>query len=125
MATVGLLHPRAMGATIARAIDGDVLWCPEGRSEATRRRAEGLERVPLDELLGRADVVISVCPPAAEDVARSVAGFAGVFVDANAISPMRAIRLGDRFVDAAAAFARWEGDKDADDLALETVLDHL
>ena len=53
----------------------------------------------------------------------------GHLVDANAISPMRAIRLGepfgDRFVDAAAAFARWEGDKDADDLALETVLDHL
>jgi hypothetical protein len=104
MATVGLLHPGAMGATIGRAVRGDVLWCPAGRGEASRRRAAGWEGVPLDELLARADVVISVCPPAfAEDVAGRVQGFAGVFVDANAISPMRAARLGEpfgeRFVD--------------------------
>jgi hypothetical protein len=104
MATVGLLHPGAMGATIGRAVRGEVLWCPEGRGEATRRRAEGFAGVALEELLARADVVISVCPPAfAEDVAASVRGFAGVFVDANAISPMRSVRLGspfgERFVD--------------------------
>src|SRR3954452_2580289 len=104
MATVGLLHPGAMGATIGRAVRGEVLWCPEGRSAATRKRAEGWEGVALEELPARADVVLSVCPPAAaEDVARSVAGFGGVFADANAISPMRAGRLGEpfgaRFVD--------------------------
>jgi 3-hydroxyisobutyrate dehydrogenase-like beta-hydroxyacid dehydrogenase len=104
MPTVGLLHPGAMGATIGRAVRGEVLWCPEGRSAATRRRARAWEGVPLDELPARADVVLSVCPPAfAEDVAGSVRGFAGVFVDANAISPMRSVRLGamfgERFVD--------------------------
>jgi hypothetical protein len=49
-------------------------------------------------------VVISICPPAAaEDVARSLTGFGGTFVDANAVSPMRKARLGapfrERFVD--------------------------
>ena len=36
-----------------------------------------------------ADVILSVCPPDnALEVARSVAGFTGLYVDANAISPM-------------------------------------
>src|SRR3954470_6687667 len=104
MATVGLLHPGAMGATIGRAVRGEVLWCPEGRSAATRARADGWEGVALEELLARADVVLSICPPAAaEDVARSVAGFGGGFADANAVSPLRSARLGEpfgaRFVD--------------------------
>src|SRR4051812_24561360 len=104
MATVGLLHPGAMGATVGRAVSGEVLWCPERRSAASARRASGWEGVALDELLARADVVLSVCPPAAaEDVAAAAAGFAGVFVDANAINPERSARLGEpfgeRFVD--------------------------
>jgi hypothetical protein len=37
-----------------------------------------------------ADVILSICPPhAALDVARSVSAFAGIYVDANAISPAR------------------------------------
>jgi Domain of unknown function (DUF1932) len=107
MTTVGLLHPGAMGATLARGIAGaELLWCPDGRSAATRRRAEaaGLRPCALDELLDAADVVISICPPAAaEGVAGSLRGFTGTFVDANAVSPMRKARLGapfaDRFVD--------------------------
>jgi hypothetical protein len=107
MPTVGLLHPGAMGATLARGIAGaKVLWCPDGRSGATRRRAEaaGLTPVALDGLLKEADVVISICPPAAAaDVAGSLHDFAGIFVDANAVSPMRKARLGapfaERFVD--------------------------
>src|ERR1700742_3307908 len=107
MATVGVLHPGAMGATLARGIAGaEVLWCPDGRGGATRRRAEaaGLTPSTLPDLLARADVVVSICPPAAaEALAESVAGFAGTFVDANAVSPMRKARLGapfgERFVD--------------------------
>jgi len=41
-------------------------------------------------------VLISVCPPhAAEDVAREVlaAGFRGLYIDANAIAPKRAVRI--------------------------------
>jgi hypothetical protein len=107
MTTVGLLHPGAMGATLSRGTAGaDVLWYPNGRSGATRRRAEaaGLTPFALDGLLAAADMVISICPPAfAEDVARSAGGFGGTFVDANAVSPARKARLGEpfgeRFVD--------------------------
>jgi 3-hydroxyisobutyrate dehydrogenase-like beta-hydroxyacid dehydrogenase len=92
--TVGLLHPGEMGAALGgllRATDVPVLWASDGRSaESARRAAEaGLEDVgSLESLVARCDVLLSVCPPhAALDVARSVAGFDGVFVDANAIAP--------------------------------------
>jgi 3-hydroxyisobutyrate dehydrogenase-like beta-hydroxyacid dehydrogenase len=84
----------------------------EARSDATRQRAAkvGLhEARTFDELLERCDLIVSVCPPhAAEALARDVvrAGFRGLFVDANAIAPDRAIdiadmmtRAGVRFVD--------------------------
>jgi 3-hydroxyisobutyrate dehydrogenase-like beta-hydroxyacid dehydrogenase len=103
---VGLLFPGEMGAAVGRAIRGEVLWAGEGRSEATRRRASGFTDVgSVAELASSSDVVLSVCPPAiAEDVAEEVfaAGFDGVFVDANAVSPARMRRmasLGDRVVD--------------------------
>ncbi|MEV7782726.1 DUF1932 domain-containing protein [Kitasatospora sp. NPDC088351] len=91
-----------MGAAVAAcavSAGARVLWCPAGRSAATVRRAEqaGLELVAeLSELLRQAEVVLSLCPPAAaEDVAREVAEhrFAGVFVEGNAISPERAERI--------------------------------
>lgn len=103
MTTVGLLHPGAMGATVGAACRADVVWCAAGRSAATRARAAaaGLEPVgSLSELVGRSDVVVSVCPPAeAERVAESVAsaGFDGVYVDANAVSPGTARGVAERF----------------------------
>jgi 3-hydroxyisobutyrate dehydrogenase-like beta-hydroxyacid dehydrogenase len=54
----------------------------------------------LDELISRADVIVSVCPPdAAVDVAEAVsnAGFDGIYVDANAIAPATARSIGARF----------------------------
>jgi 3-hydroxyisobutyrate dehydrogenase-like beta-hydroxyacid dehydrogenase len=43
------------------------------------------------ELARTCEVILSVCPPhAALDVARSVRGFRGVYVDANAVSPVTA-----------------------------------
>jgi 3-hydroxyisobutyrate dehydrogenase-like beta-hydroxyacid dehydrogenase len=93
---VGLLHPGEMGAAVGRCLaDGghQVLWTPEGRSAATAERAEkaGLIASRLPELVRRCDLIVSVCPPhAALDVARQVAGFGGIFVDANAISPATA-----------------------------------
>jgi hypothetical protein len=73
-----------MGAALAAALHEDVIWVPEGRSAQTAARARGL--TPGDPL--EADVILSVCPPhAALDVARSVTGFTGVYVDANAVSP--------------------------------------
>ncbi len=107
-AVTAVLHPGAMGATVAAACGGRVLWVSRGRSAATRARAAaaGLAEAPdLGEIVGRADTVISVCPPhAAEAVAEEVAaaGFDGRYVDANAVSPATARRMAacfERFVD--------------------------
>jgi 3-hydroxyisobutyrate dehydrogenase-like beta-hydroxyacid dehydrogenase len=87
-----------MGAAVAAqalAAGHEVLWVPEGRSEATRRRAKEAGATACDSLdtaLERSDVVLSICPPqAAEDVAAIVAdhAFSGLYVDANAINPER------------------------------------
>src|SRR2546425_1087536 len=51
----------------------------------------------LADLVGRADLVLCICPPeAAREVAASVvaAGFAGLYVDANAVSPATAAAIG-------------------------------
>jgi 3-hydroxyisobutyrate dehydrogenase-like beta-hydroxyacid dehydrogenase len=96
--TIGLLHPGEMGAAVGQCLAGAghrVLWVPDGRSSATAARAAaaGLTGVGggLAELVRRAEVIMSVSPPhAALDIARQVAGFGGVYVDANAISPATA-----------------------------------
>ncbi|MCQ4203885.1 DUF1932 domain-containing protein [Streptomyces coelicoflavus] len=100
--TVGILHPGSMGAAVAACATTSataVLWCESGRSAASVERAARFGLTPvatLAELLDRSDIVISLCPPAAaEDLARDVAGrrFAGVYVEANAISPVRTQRI--------------------------------
>lgn len=97
--TVAVLHLGQMGAAVAAQlcrVGHFVLWCPAGRGGATVARADkaGLEPVAdLAELLDRADVVLSICPPAAaEDVAASVAAhrYRGVF--ASQLSPFLEIR---------------------------------
>jgi 3-hydroxyisobutyrate dehydrogenase-like beta-hydroxyacid dehydrogenase len=105
--TVGLLHPGSMGSAFGaqlRARGHIVLWCPDGRSDATRRRADsaGLEAAALPELVSHSDVLLSLCPPAAaEENAGQVAELgmseAGtIYVDANAVSPSRVVSLADR-----------------------------
>jgi 3-hydroxyisobutyrate dehydrogenase-like beta-hydroxyacid dehydrogenase len=88
----------AVGAEL-RARGTQVLWASDGRSEATVRRATeaALEDAgTLDELARRSDVIVSVCPPhAALDVARSVRGFTGVYVDANAVAPATTREIAD------------------------------
>ncbi|MDX6411149.1 MAG: hypothetical protein QOE91_665, partial [Gaiellaceae bacterium] len=102
-----------MGSALGAALVAEgraAIFASAGRSDATRRRGQeaGLDDVvTLDELREQADVIVSVCPPhAALEVAASVAGFRGLYVDANAVSPAtaRAIatdveRGGARFVD--------------------------
>ena len=116
-AAVGFLHPGEMGVALASLVvkrGARACWTPQGRSERTRERARsaGLHECPdLEALCASCPVVVSICPPhAALDVARSVAqaGFRGLFVDANAISPGHAIEIagllraaGADFVDAA------------------------
>ena len=98
--TIGLLHPGEMGAAVGQCLAAAghrVLWVPSGRSSASAARAEaaGLTGVDrgLAELVRSAEVIMSVCPPhAALDTARQVAaaGFGGLYLDANAISPATA-----------------------------------
>jgi 3-hydroxyisobutyrate dehydrogenase-like beta-hydroxyacid dehydrogenase len=105
--TIGLLHPGSMGSAIGaqlRARGHLVLWCPDGRSGATRRRAEdaGFEAESLRELISRSDILLSLCPPAAaEETAGQVAelGIADtgtIYVEANAVSPVRVQRIAER-----------------------------
>ncbi len=102
MAT-GFLHPGAMGASLAAVCRGTRLWCGDGRSEATKARAvaAGLEDVEfIGALVRRADIIISLCPPAeALGVAIAVAdaGFDGIYADVNAVAPATARLIGQRF----------------------------
>ncbi|MFK0238227.1 NAD(P)-dependent oxidoreductase [Streptomyces vinaceus] len=99
MTTIGLLHPGSMGAAIGGQLvraGHQVLWCPEGRSTTTVERAasNGLTASDLPHLLADAEVVLSICPPAAaEALARTAQGYAGIWVEANAITPQRTTRI--------------------------------
>lgn len=96
MSAVAVLHPGRMGAAVGALLvraGHEVRWLPEGRGEGSRRRAEAAGLVAADSLDG-CDVVLSICPPAfAVQVAKDVAGFAGIYVDANAISPATATEV--------------------------------
>jgi 3-hydroxyisobutyrate dehydrogenase-like beta-hydroxyacid dehydrogenase len=106
---VGLLHPGEMGAAVGAVLRErgvTVLWASAGRSPATAARAERAELQDtgeVAELCRRSEILLSVCPPhAAVEVARGAAGFTGLYVDANAISPGSArtiASLQTRFVD--------------------------
>ncbi len=95
---LGLMHPGAMGSSIAAALSSKYQtgWLSEGRSNETRRRANeaGLkEFVTLDAFLDQTDILFSICPPSeAVKLAQECigAGFKGTYVDANAVSPATA-----------------------------------
>ena len=109
MTVVGLLHPGEMGAAVGAALRErgvSVLWASAGRSPATveRAKAAGLEDAgDLGAVCRRCEVLLSICPPhAAVAVAQAAAGFAGTYVDANAIAPETARAIASvhpRFVD--------------------------
>ncbi len=110
---VGILHPGNMGISIAASAQNggcDVYWASEGRSAQTRGRAEKhnlRDAGTLPDLCHTCSVLISVCPPhAAEDVAGEVLAcdFTGLYLDANAISPQRVARIGERMAAAGVAF---------------------
>ena len=111
MTTIGLMHPGEMGAALGarlRERGHAVAWAAEGRSGATRARAAaaGLRDAgAIGAFLDECAVVLSVCPPhAALEVARAVAGYRGVFVDANAVSPATAAQIGRVVEDGGARF---------------------
>jgi 3-hydroxyisobutyrate dehydrogenase-like beta-hydroxyacid dehydrogenase len=110
---IGVLHPGAMGVSLAAAARNSghrVFWASAGRSEQTRQRADEndlQDAGTLGELVDTCGAIVSICPPhAAEAVAGQVleCGFGGAYLDANAISPERAMRIGERMAEAGADF---------------------
>ena len=97
------MHPGEMGISIAATAinNGHALyWVSENCSEKTRLRAEKYGLLELDsliELCQSCEIIFCISPPhVAEDVANSVIEhkFNGYYLDANAISPQRAIKIG-------------------------------
>ena len=110
---LGILHPGNMGISVAASAQKsgcDVYWISKGRSAQTRDRAEkfGLEDAgTMLNLCQACSAIVSVCPPhAAEEVAEQVLShdFQGLYLDANAISPQRVVRLGERMAAAGVSF---------------------
>ena len=110
---IGILHPGNMGISIAASAQNSghaVYWASEGRSPQTRERAERfglLDAHTLEELCSACSVIVSVCPPhAAEEVAAQVLAhsFQGLYLDVNAISPQRAMRIAGAVEEAGATF---------------------
>jgi 3-hydroxyisobutyrate dehydrogenase-like beta-hydroxyacid dehydrogenase len=100
---IGILHPGNMGVSVAAAAQKSgrvVYWVSAGRSPETRQRAQVhdlADAETLAALCNTCSMIISVCPPhAAEQVAQQVVAhdFHGIYVDANAIAPQRAERIG-------------------------------
>ena len=100
---IGFLHPGEMGISLAASAQntGHIAhWVSEGRSKLTGDRAAKYGLVDAQTLEGLCEacsVIVSVCPPhAAEEVAKNVvkASFGGYYLDANAISPQRTVKIG-------------------------------
>ncbi len=110
---IGILHPGAMGLSIAAAAQNSghtVHWVSAGRSEQTHARVAKFNLVDtgnLAQLCQTCPLIISICPPhAAETVAHQVIAhnFTGLYLDANAISPQRVVRIEQAITKAGATF---------------------
>lgn len=114
---IAVLSPGDMGSAVGRVLregGARVLTCVEGRSEATRRRAEDAGMVALPSLEGvvqQADLLVSIVPPlAAKPLAYDVAAAAAhvgarvLYCDANSIGPGTARTIEGMIVSAGGAF---------------------
>ena len=110
---LGVLHPGEMGISVAACAKNSghtVYWASQDRSTQTRARADQFDLFDagtLAQLCTTCAVLVSVCPPhAAEQVADQVLaqGYSGLYIDANAISPERAKRIGQAMEAGGAAF---------------------
>ena len=81
----------------------EVGWASVGRSQDTVRRAESVglaDAGDLRELARWSDVVVSVCPSAAVDVAGQVARIRPdglLYIDANSVAPETVRRIAGMF----------------------------
>ncbi len=110
---IGILHPGQMGISVAASAKNSgykVYWTSQGRSARTRERAESQDLIEIykfKELCHICSVLVSVCPPyAAENLASEVLalGFSGIYLEANAISPERVIRIGEKMMSEGVTF---------------------
>ena len=125
---IGILYPGEMGISLAASAQHNgrqVYWASEGRSANTQARAARFhlhDTYTVKNLCAECSLLISVCPPhAAEAVAQQVlaSAFAGLYLDANAISPQRAVRIGQAMREAGIDFVdggiiggpAWEPDR--------------
>ncbi|MEK9660479.1 MAG: DUF1932 domain-containing protein [Alphaproteobacteria bacterium] len=115
--TIGVIAPGDMGHAVGGALHDHghrVVTALDGRSDASRARAEkaGMDDLStLDAVLGAADLVLSILPPAeAEGFAGQVAaamartGACPVFADCNAVAPATVERIAATIADAGAGF---------------------
>ena len=110
---IGLVHPGEMGISLAATAQSSghqVYWASEGRSTQTRKRAAQFnlqDAQTFANLCATCSLIVSVCPPhAAETVAQQVLahGFTGMYLDANAIAPQRAVHMSQAMAAAGIAF---------------------
>ena len=115
MTTIAILAAGAMGSAIAARLTGRgarVVTVLEGRSAATRARAEGAGMVAVDDAgLMQADLLLSIVPPAdAAPLARSLlpalaaAERKPVYVDCNAVNVQTVRAVADLVAPTGAAF---------------------
>ncbi len=112
---IGIVSPGAMGSALGRAWAARgtrVVATVAGRSDRTRALAEGLELLPsLADVVAAADLVVSICPPAAaEECAATIleaaasTGATPVLADLNAVAPSVVEGLAARAAAAGLAF---------------------
>jgi 3-hydroxyisobutyrate dehydrogenase-like beta-hydroxyacid dehydrogenase len=113
---VAIIAQGAMGAGMASRLAGNgatVLTCLDGRSEASRRRAEaaGMRAVDLPTLAAESEIILSIVPPAeapglAAALARHLAAAQRkpIVADCNAVSPETVARIAERLLPTGCGF---------------------
>lgn len=115
--TIAVIAPGDMGHAVGGALHAHghrIVTALDGRSEASRARAAkaGMDDLgTLDAVLGTADLVLSILPPAeaagfAGQVAAAMArtGATPVFADCNAVAPATVARIAATIAEAGAGF---------------------
>ena len=114
--TIAVIAPGEMGAAIGRRLasaGARIVTRLEGRSGASRRRAEAAGMADVDQDgIARADMILSIVPPRdalalAEQLAPALAAAITkpLYVDCNAVSPATVLKVAERIEGAGCPFA--------------------
>ncbi|MBT6406980.1 MAG: NAD(P)-dependent oxidoreductase [Rhodospirillaceae bacterium] len=115
--TVAIVSPGDMGHNAGKAVKDEglrIITCLSGRSERTRilsAKAGFADFPSLEEMIGAADLIVSIMPPsnalgAAQTMASAMkrAGKTPPYADCNATSPQTTQRIGDAISAAGAPY---------------------